>query len=409
MQALRDAMANRRPSIANYHWESGLDGDGNNSNSDEYDSDPGASYSMADDSGIDEAHVHRPGRRQVTGKRRLNNNAMDVIDSMPETGGPKATATPRARKAAEKPPPAPPVFLEHHYAELYNHYMEVKMPESESESSSDLDSSSSDSENDAPADKEARDAWGTSDSEHSRSHSSHRHQKRHGEPASPRRGGGEQRGQKRNRQERYTSTPPHRHTSVPYNTNNRAECFMCAWTNPFHDRYKAKHVHKLHGIMDNYAGCDNTELAMQLHLYFMKRVYKPGKGMTIWTARVALEHIEGLHSLSALIFLGESIKKWKKILFGLENQIYRADGTYNTRAVSDAEKAQKMLNTLYQMKLEAMNFNFGKSTEDTKRIGRNFNFMEEFQPERERNKRKKKKQKTKTSSVLVRYNTFNDL
>jgi|WetSurMetagenome_2_1015567.scaffolds.fasta_scaffold08375_7 hypothetical protein len=367
----------KRPSIASYGWQSGLSGEAEEGEEDD----------EAEEVDIDESHVDKARNNQTTlqGKKAKQTTS--------------ATTT-TTKTTKQPPPPTPqPVFLDDHYTDLYNHYMEAKMPEeSEFESEEEWD--------DLP---ERRVEQQEEEDEEE----------------------GERRGRKRRRGARddmtmdalnrlETSTPRQRCGSGcghcdgggnnrAYDTRTRPECFLCAWTNKFHDRYKAKHVSKLHSIMDNYAGCDNVELAMQLHLYFKKKVYKPELGMTMWTSRVALEHIEGLHSLSALIFLGESIKKWKKILFGLENQIYRQDKSYYRGAVTDALNAQKMLNHLYTMKLEQMNFNFGKSTEDTKKIGRNFNFLEEFKQSRSQYTRKKKKQKTQNISNLIRRDNFDDL
>jgi hypothetical protein len=177
-----------------------------------------------------------------------------------------------------------------------------------------------------------------------------------------------------------------------HDTNHRSECFLCSWGNKFHDSIKAKHVNILFSILDNYAGCANEELADQLVLYFNRRVYKRGIGMPRLTREVALEHIE-LHTLSAIIHLGESVKLWRKIRFALQNAIFKADGKYDKEALAACVNAQKMLDHLYLMDPDKMNFNQGKSREDTRKIGTPFHFQPELKQKAEKRKRTKKKQK----------------
>jgi len=183
------------------------------------------------------------------------------------------------------------------------------------------------------------------------------------------------------------SSPPAR----GYDTTTRPECFLCAWGNKFHDGIEAHHVNRLNDILENYGGCANIELAEQLHLYYEHYVYKPGGGMAMLTRHGALEHIEGMHSLSAKIFLGESIRRWKAIIFNLENIIFKANGKYDRGAVADCEKAQKILDTLYLMDPDKMNFSMGKSREDTVKMGQHFNFMPIFKQQKERRQRVEKK------------------
>lgn len=190
-------------------------------------------------------------------------------------------------------------------------------------------------------------------------------------------------------------------TMKEYDSLRRPECFLCAWGNKFHDGIKAKHVNRLIDIMDEYGMCSNIELAGMLHLYFKHKVYKPEEGMSMFTKEVALEHIEGLHSLSASIFVGESIRKWKKVFFGFENALFKENGKYDEKAFDKLEKAQKILIMLYKLKIEELNFSLGKSSGDTRRVAQPFSFPEEMKQTKAARKQVKKKRKLNEIAPLL--------
>jgi len=178
-----------------------------------------------------------------------------------------------------------------------------------------------------------------------------------------------------------------------YDTRTRCECFLCSWGNRFHDGVKAKHVNRLFGILDNYGACDNLELAKQLHLYFKEKVYKEGVGMVMLTTEIALEHIVGLHSLSAIIFIGESIRAWKQAWFCFKNAIFKANGKFDKEAFNNFKECQKMLCILYKMDPKNINFSYGKSREDINKLGLPFFMMPEMKQKRDKDKRKKATQR----------------
>lgn len=196
--------------------------------------------------------------------------------------------------------------------------------------------------------------------------------------------------------------PKKRQKTKEFDSLRRPECFLCAWGNKFHDGIKAKHANRLLEIVDEYYGkSSNIELAGMLHLYFKKKVYKPEDGMTMLTKQVVLDHIEGLHSLSASIFVGESIRKWKKIFFGLENALFKENGKYDDKTIDKLEKAQKMINMLYKMKIEELNFSHGKTSDDTRRIAQPFNLMHELKQKTAQRKQIKKKKQLATMTQLL--------
>lgn len=175
-----------------------------------------------------------------------------------------------------------------------------------------------------------------------------------------------------------------------YKTQERGECFLCAYGNRFHDGVSAKHINRLRDIVDNYGMCDNVELAQQLHLYFKANVYKANEGMSMLTKEIALEHIEAMHTLSATIFIGESIKTWREVFFSCANELFRANRTIDRTKAMLMKDAQKILNELYKMDPSKMNFNFGKSREDTNKQGAPFRIMPEFKQKKEKDKRTEK-------------------
>jgi hypothetical protein len=167
-----------------------------------------------------------------------------------------------------------------------------------------------------------------------------------------------------------------------YSTKHRNECFLCGWGNKYHDGIDAPHVNKLIEIIDtNYGVHHNREIANEMHLYFKYEVYDPASGMQMLTREVALEHIEGMHSLNAKIFLGESIRQEKQLSFLFLNAIWRPDQdtpgaySYDKIAADQYRKSQKALRELYLMPLNKMNFSNGNGAEDLKRQANHMNLM----------------------------------
>ncbi len=179
-------------------------------------------------------------------------------------------------------------------------------------------------------------------------------------------------------------------------SNGHYECFLCAWGDKFHDGIEAPKVNTLMRIIkQNYGVHDNVEIAQQLHLYFRAEIYDPDSGMAMLTMAVALEHIEGLHSLDAAMFLGESIRDEKRIAFLLKNMIFRQDGTYNEKALADYRRSVFNTRQLYNMRLQNMNFANGNTREDLRPQANYFNLQQPFTQRAERQKRQERVQKTR--------------
>lgn len=174
--------------------------------------------------------------------------------------------------------------------------------------------------------------------------------------------------------------------STAYDKRQRPECFLCAYGNMYHDGMEAKHVCKLNEIMGMYGAVDNQELAWMLVLYYEKYVRRGNREMVPLSFQVALEHIEQ-HTRDATIFLGESIKQLLEIRFGLANQIFKQSGRHDKDTLAGFVQIQRLLNTQMTMKPENMLFNFGKSAEDSKHMGRYFKLMEIFSQKKERQER----------------------
>lgn len=212
---------------------------------------------------------------------------------------------------------------------------------------------------------------------------------------------------------------PHRHTAdrrkkkkrprrrdhriLPYNTNERAECFLCMWGNKYHDGIKAKHVNGLHNIiLKQYPKCNNIDLAKQCELYFMKWIYRPGTGMGRLTKEIALEHIEGLHTLNATIFIGESMRKCVKIMYGLEHHIFKSNDKFDKEASREWREYLKQIQSLYKMNPDEMLFNYGQTRKDTADMGQPFNLMVQRKQQVEKNRRAKR-----TEQIVNSNESFN--
>jgi len=191
---------------------------------------------------------------------------------------------------------------------------------------------------------------------------------------------------------------PNNNTSVPVRKNHggkggrggckgkHIECFLCAWGDLYHDGIKAKHVNKLNDIMKNYGGCSNEDLAQMLHLYFKRFVYKENKGMTMLTAEIALEHIEE-HVLASDIFIGESIRLFKKIRYSIASRLFYENGRFDRHEMTAIINVQKMLNTLMGLNQANLNFNQGRGRQDMNKIGNYFNIMPLFKQKKQKDER----------------------
>jgi hypothetical protein len=158
-----------------------------------------------------------------------------------------------------------------------------------------------------------------------------------------------------------------------------SECFLCSWGNSYHDGIEAPKINKLTEIIkSNYGKHNNREIAQELHLYFKNEIYDPKRGMVMLTTATALEHIEGLHCLDATIYVGESIKRLKRIDFLLENKIFREDDSYDHQALSDLHKNMALTCRYYSLKIQMMNFSNGNTREDQKGASNYFNLLEPF-------------------------------
>jgi len=291
--------------------------------------------------------------------RTQQEQGLSILSTIPVKGGGGGGGGAKGKVMEDE---VPSVYLDDHYSSLYNPYMSKRFPPSEYEdSNSEVERSGDDGNDDlfsslARSDESSPvNAAVASINAAASSYAARRRKE-----------------------------APH------YDTQKRGECFLCAWGNRFHDGVKAKKVNRLFDIVDGYGMCDNIELAQQLHLYFKESVYKPGQGMSMLTKEIALEHIEGMHTLSAIIFIGQSIKTWMKVFFNSANTLYKANGKIDKEASILMKDSQKMLNELYKMDPSKLNFNFGKSRDDTSKMGAPFRIMPEFKQKKEKDKRAKK-------------------
>lgn len=183
----------------------------------------------------------------------------------------------------------------------------------------------------------------------------------------------------------------------------KKDCFLCSWGDKFHDGIRVPHITKLFQLMDKFYGImSNYDLAESMHQYYVTHIYNKGEGMYMLETYAIIEHLESCHSLAALNFIVESIRKWKKVLFLAENSMTKSDHTIDGKAFAIFEKAQSKLEKLYTMNIKGMNFNQGQTIEDLNSKGLYFNLMPMFSQKEERYKR----QKTKQLSIESCFNSF---
>ena len=306
--------------------------------------------------------------------QRLQQRASETIRAFTTTPIVSAAGGGKARRGGAEPagPPtgeegrAEPVSLDEYWAQMYNKDMNRKWA-NEAEEYGD----------DAGDDEEQGEPFDAEDDLSMMSERETRSEQDEEDEHAPR--------QRREKRRRLTSVADggdggddrrKRQCTREYDTRTRNECFLCAWGNKFHDGIEAPHVNKLIDIIHvNYGVHHNKEIANELHLYFKHEIYDAASGMEMLTRQVALEHIEGLHTLDARIFLGESIREQKQLAFLFKNRIWRSDGTFDKIAAEEFRKCTKELRELYKMKLGDMNFNNGNSAEDMKRAANYINLM----------------------------------
>lgn len=350
------------------------------------DDDEGENSQQEDGDDIEEETVHideeMGSHNNHHGLAILNSMTVDK-SSITHTAGnsTKGGITAAAAAAQEDVPTVP---LDDHYNTLYNRMMNRRFPQQfMSESSEEDESDAGDMEDDL---FHSLGNSSTSDSPHTRKKSN---KSSSNDPAIQAR--------RKERVRKLVQSPA-------YDTQEREECFLCSWGNRHHDGIKAKYVNALHDIMEQqYNVCNNVDLALQLELYYKKKVYRPNCGMSMLTKEIALEHIEGLHSLSATLFLGESIRACKKIMFGMQNAIFKANTKYDKEAINQFKEMLKLLCMLYKMNPDQMLFNYGKTREDTASMGRPFNIMTQLKQVRDKDRRSKQtKQLNSTNASFQR-------
>lgn len=279
-----------------------------------------------------------------------------------------------AREGAFAPGLAPTISLEERYAVTYNRHMNevrVQWPDSDSEleeegarrdDEGDNSTSSSDSEAPprAPRAPRAPRPGGDSDDEPSTA----------SPPPSPRRRPG--RPERPEREERRGGDRPE------YDTRTRGECYLCAKGNATRDAIDAPHLNQMNVIVRECLGVRaDREVAQMLHDYYKKVVWR--RGMRMLTKEVALEHLEGLHTNNARMWLNRMILDEKMTYYNFKNVVWRADGTWDKAAQKECRESKKEMRLLYQLPLHRLNFAEGQSVEDQKRQANYFNVLSRFE------------------------------
>lgn len=171
-------------------------------------------------------------------------------------------------------------------------------------------------------------------------------------------------------------------------TLQNTECFLCAYGDDFHDGIHQTHINTMKRILkNNYGKVRNIELSQFVHLYFVKWVYRPDLGMEMLEADMVLDHIEGLHSLSAMNFIVESIRDFKKVRFIARDSMCRSDGTFDYKAFSAFRQSHEALEKLYSKKPQGMLFNEEATAKDYNEKGAIVNLLPFSRDKEERQKR----------------------
>jgi hypothetical protein len=146
------------------------------------------------------------------------------------------------------------------------------------------------------------------------------------------------------------------------------ECFGCSWGNNGNSSLSSSKINIILTIIDeNYGLISNMSLARMVHLYFKTEIYLPmidkGESISNWRTKVILEHIES-HTLEPRIYIGETIKKFKRIQQVLENNIMTrkesSEGTIevtcDTKNIKEIVNLSKSIKDLYNTPPKGLNF-----------------------------------------------------
>ncbi len=159
-------------------------------------------------------------------------------------------------------------------------------------------------------------------------------------------------------------------------------CFLCSFGSKRHDKLKHEHVAYLRALLkETYGSHSNAAVARAMHQYFREEIWRPGCGLPMLTTAMALEHIEGLHTLNARVFLGEMIRDEKMMYLTLKNAVWRQDGSFDKNVYKAYNESKKELRQLYTTPLARMNFADDEQPEDQRRAADYFQMMARFGPQ----------------------------
>ena len=153
-----------------------------------------------------------------------------------------------------------------------------------------------------------------------------------------------------------------------FDASHPYECFLCGWGDIQHDSIEAEHIILMLNIINVNRGIhSNSDISLQVHQYFMEEVYDPESGMDILTPEIVYDHLVGIHSLDASLYIAERIRKRKQYLFVLEQNLVLEDGSIDHKVMDHINKNESITLELYGKKPSTMMFGNGNGAEDMKR------------------------------------------
>lgn len=163
-----------------------------------------------------------------------------------------------------------------------------------------------------------------------------------------------------------------------YDLWNRGECFLCGWGDKFHDGIEAPHINKMHSIIDDCFGIwSKLEIATGVVRYYEAVVCVANPDLPRLSVPMVLDHLEN-HTRDARLFLVNRMDEACQLIFMLKQDIVRADGTKDYKALGEYWRAVDKGFAMYSAKLEKMNFNNGKTRDDTRLMSNPIQLMRAF-------------------------------
>lgn len=164
----------------------------------------------------------------------------------------------------------------------------------------------------------------------------------------------------------------------------RPECLLCSHGKNDIDTEQVANLKYL--LKENIGVRSDVEVARMLHLYYKKNIY-PNSDLPMLSTASVLNHIETMHSKNARMFISAQIDDEAMMYRLFRNKVWRADGSWDEKALKEYRASKRELRLLFMMRQEKMNFNEGATADDQSREAKFIQLTAHFDKEQVRKKK----------------------